>query len=534
MVQKKLPLINSAHGSETRNIINELIKLFNGMGYTYDEALQKAHDVLDEAQKTNNLNNNTNERLDNLIADSGTSSTEVVDARGSATVLSQRLNSMENQTETKSSYLSSNQTNFYTFLTDNIFNEVALTKISSTEMELVAQNDVEGVGYYLLKDPTDDFFKLGKGFHFGRYQKKGQVSFTTHGTWDKEYTNWFTEIENDYFEFTFTGTKATIPFYARANGGLFEIITSDHQYARVSVNGQDVYKNYELNFKPGTHTVKVIFKGADPLNPVSNARGFVLGGQNVIEVETELGRTGVANLLHENSNKEFAFSVNHNGSSFWFPEHNGVGTMYDHTMSIRVDTTPINLDDLSINQSVKGSRVDIHQFMTGYATGKSTELATFRIQHRLSKNGIIKYNGLMTALNNFTISAGYPLMLPADGATQNIVISSFGTKKTNDNTGDYYYFKDEEDSCFGVMTSTNISGYGNYITFAQVDRPLITLRHGKANKPRKDESMFLWQRSNVPKTYFQSMSSKPMVKGEKYEWSGKIGVYLFNNQASFI
>ena len=51
MVQKKLPLINSAHGSETRNIINELIKLFNQMGYTYDEALKKAHDVLNEAQR---------------------------------------------------------------------------------------------------------------------------------------------------------------------------------------------------------------------------------------------------------------------------------------------------------------------------------------------------------------------------------------------------------------------------------------------------------------------------------------------------
>ena len=50
-MQNKLPLINSAHGPETRNIINELIKLFNGMGYTYNEALQKARDVLDEAQK---------------------------------------------------------------------------------------------------------------------------------------------------------------------------------------------------------------------------------------------------------------------------------------------------------------------------------------------------------------------------------------------------------------------------------------------------------------------------------------------------
>ena len=92
MVQEKLPLINSAHGSETRNIINELIKLFNGMGYTYNESLQKAHKVLEEAKRINKLNNNTNIRLDKIIADSGTSSTEVVDARGPYNVLSARLN----------------------------------------------------------------------------------------------------------------------------------------------------------------------------------------------------------------------------------------------------------------------------------------------------------------------------------------------------------------------------------------------------------------------------------------------------------
>ena len=32
MVQKKLPSINSAHGSETRNIINEIIKAINDRG----------------------------------------------------------------------------------------------------------------------------------------------------------------------------------------------------------------------------------------------------------------------------------------------------------------------------------------------------------------------------------------------------------------------------------------------------------------------------------------------------------------------
>ena len=82
MVQNKLPLINSAHGSETRNIINEIIKTLNGLGYTYDQSLQMARNILNEAQRTNDMNAEVNKRLDNIIASSGTSSTEVVDARG--------------------------------------------------------------------------------------------------------------------------------------------------------------------------------------------------------------------------------------------------------------------------------------------------------------------------------------------------------------------------------------------------------------------------------------------------------------------
>ena len=98
MVQKKLPLINSAHGSETRNIINELIKLFNGMGYTYDEALQKAHDILDEAQKTNNMNKDVQSQVNKFISEfesEGTTNLEVVQARGPHEVLNNRLDESE-------------------------------------------------------------------------------------------------------------------------------------------------------------------------------------------------------------------------------------------------------------------------------------------------------------------------------------------------------------------------------------------------------------------------------------------------------
>lgn len=99
MVQKKLPLINSAHGSGTRNIINELIKLFNGMGYTYDEALSKAHDVLEEAKRTNNMNKNVQKQVDDLILHAGESDAEVIQARGEFPLLKDRILDIEDSVD---------------------------------------------------------------------------------------------------------------------------------------------------------------------------------------------------------------------------------------------------------------------------------------------------------------------------------------------------------------------------------------------------------------------------------------------------
>lgn len=100
MVQKKLPFINSSHGSETRNIINELIKLFNGLGYTYDEALYQAKTILNEAKKTNNMNKDVQAQVNKFISEfenEGTTNAEVVQARGDHTVLNERLNLDENK-----------------------------------------------------------------------------------------------------------------------------------------------------------------------------------------------------------------------------------------------------------------------------------------------------------------------------------------------------------------------------------------------------------------------------------------------------
>ena len=94
MAYDKLPSINNAHSSETRNIINELIKIFNSMGFTYNESLSKAESILKEAKKTNEMNKNVQSQLNKFISEfeeEGTTNAEVVQARGEHNVLNERL-----------------------------------------------------------------------------------------------------------------------------------------------------------------------------------------------------------------------------------------------------------------------------------------------------------------------------------------------------------------------------------------------------------------------------------------------------------
>ena len=85
-------IIGSLWDRANRNDINKNFEyLFEGR-QKIDELNYRADKILRDAEVVIRNNNNTNERLDRIIADSGTSSTEVVDARGGHEVLSGRLN----------------------------------------------------------------------------------------------------------------------------------------------------------------------------------------------------------------------------------------------------------------------------------------------------------------------------------------------------------------------------------------------------------------------------------------------------------
>ena len=107
-----IPKINSVHGSETRNIINETIDVVNSFGgvktdlnditsklglLTNDvNAIKKLNvktdSLLKQAEEINNENKSVQSQIDALILESGTSDAEVIQARGGKPLLKDRLN----------------------------------------------------------------------------------------------------------------------------------------------------------------------------------------------------------------------------------------------------------------------------------------------------------------------------------------------------------------------------------------------------------------------------------------------------------
>ena len=88
------------------NIFKEVITMMNKMGYTYEESLRKAHEILDEAQQTNDMNESVQQQINTLIAESGTSDAEVLQARIDAEgneyqVLKERLDEKEKNFSTQ-------------------------------------------------------------------------------------------------------------------------------------------------------------------------------------------------------------------------------------------------------------------------------------------------------------------------------------------------------------------------------------------------------------------------------------------------
>lgn len=329
-MQKKLPSINSAHGSETRNIINELIKLFNSMGYTYDEALQKAHDVLNEAKQTNDMNKDVQKQVNDLILHAGESDAEVIQARGNHTVLNERLKDVDKRLaempikplkygplEMPSDFKPDLLCTFYRDNDGIIKHNMNFNERYKNGTQLYVRsngNDSTADGstaspYRTISKAiadavagTDSKYEIitnipvlnGSDFSFNQTVENKTIAFVSEGTyeesakqsriyslnpsdynddWDTGVAGWVrTMTEGAKFTKTVVGTSISFKYRTDTSGGIFKVKVdgredSVKEYSSYSITNDIVEKNIFFDLGSGNHTVEITFVGADPLNP---------------------------------------------------------------------------------------------------------------------------------------------------------------------------------------------------------------------------------------------------------------------------
>ena len=537
MVQNKLPLINSAHGSETRNIINELIKLFNGMGYTYDEALQKAHDTLAEAKRTNQKNNNTNERLDKIIADSGTSSTEVIDARGDAPVLGGRINNHENQ------------------IIETDFVEILKNKMYFSEMSLIKTHDA-GMQQFdvFLKSISrqvkmtfakpDDYFKLsGVTVSDVDYQptsihvSSADLDYT--GSWvlgtigaEMKYA---TKV-GDSAEYQFTNPGVfdiNFRHFADNRGGILRFTLNGGNPVDVSTfkatTGTVVDKIY-TNVTAGTYTLKVEFIGDDPVNPPSSGAGKSRGWLYSETVSAspvftfdilgeEESQSGETTLMANTSNKEFAFMIapNSNSSFNFVPQHSSKTGFYKNQPIFILDGKEFRISDFNIGEEVKMKNFQFIQEIYGrHPDSGNTNLCVIKTVHTVNLDGSISVDGSFEALRNMRIGSSYVLMSPVNNRVFDSLQTGWGNQypitKTDGSITDLI----EDADCANYVFTSSSNDY--FVAYKHSDKRGNFDVNGSG---AKDYHNFIQHRdADLAKHYINIFAQQGLSSGYKLRWSG--------------
>ena len=540
-MQYKLPLINSAHGSETRNIINELIKLFNTLGYTYNEALQKAHDVLSEAQKTNDMNKDVQKQLDDLILNAGVSDAEVVQARGNYPLLKDRLNAYASSFNDNLYFGTENQLDFVNVVnqTNAHTGKLYVRKREDRTFEVAMPfqgNKVQQ--WYMEKDANDDFIKLSGGFVSNKritsipYANENYDSRT--GTWTTGTVNEYATSVGATMTKVFTGDGIIFKHHCDQRGGVwrFEINNDPALTVEYSTYGtvnatKTVTLIDSLEFKE--HIIVATFLGDDPENTPSTgagtSRGWAKNGDTTDTTYQILKRVNVfdkeTEVFKMVSNKEFAIAITPTGATAtqWIPEHNGVGTAFAIKQEVLFDGVIQNNWDFQ-DDYYEFNSVQVVQELYAKHPEFSFNMAKITQIHTFNSSGVF-IKSIIEPLENFHINNGYFMMAPVDyGFADKMITSLGGTYPIEELGVDIDLSENDKSLSYLFVGSGNLK---NYVGAMTIDEPKKTLRVGGVG--RRSPLTWLQVRSTaIAKLYPQVFHGYNARVGDVYEVSGRFTI----------
>ena len=471
------------------------------------------------------------------------SGAEVAVARGSYSTLDQRLTKKEQEVTAQFAQTNkiSQQTDFVELVKDkqSPYNNMSVLKRADDAYQIWLSNDDKGIIYDFQKDTNDDFIKLTTGY--SGLDKEGSIfvskdvvdSSKVTGTFTTSGLLMYTTVIGDKATLSVTGgTKLSLHIQCESRGGLWSVSVDGGSPVTVSCyNPTTISKDVIIGsgLIDKAHTVVCTFVGNDPANPPSSSpsRGY-LRAQTDLEKGTLTSYSGSVVNTTENtmlgvaSNKEFAFIVTKGGFNNWIPEHATVGSAFKVSEpEFFIDGTIFDAVGMlkgSVNAKSIGASFEIKQHIKGHVVGFG-EVMEMWLSHNVGIDGKVTFVGKMKALTDFTVT-GYPMMLPTQSDFMDEFVSGIYNSKLNDKSESYSYFGEEKD---GVKSGAIISTTNpNLIVAGTLTEPIKAYRMGKDGKPLYGQDLFLWNRANQPKMYWQSMNDHKMKLGEIYAWGSEM------------
>ncbi|MFI9043338.1 hypothetical protein ACIGHC_03175 [Staphylococcus saprophyticus] len=503
-----------------------------------------AKQALDEAISLNAANVSTNERLDKIIADSGTSSTEVIDARGNYTVLNERLANQDKSSD----YLKTKtkETSYMNFLQENSAQlDNNLVKVNS-DRNIDVNIAISNNEYYKLnfaKNINDDFLKFRnadliaavQSLTYASANQDMIVGATLTGSGDNHYiTN-----PGGTLIYKFTGTGISIHYYTDARGGVWKASVDGEFVKNVSthIDAQSPSQliqaaigetNIIKGLQNGVHTLTLEFIGQDENYPTSSPRGWLKinsTGGNDIRTETfviENFDTNTVNVLYD-SNKEFAFDVNLNGNREWIPEHNNTGTLKlssTGSQKLIIDNREVSINSTSAEQSFK--ELKILQNLYGYNSASTEPVCEVLCITTVTSRGV-KFNTSFKWLQEVTVN-GYVNMFTVSPKFADKLTSSYGNQYDIDIYDNSYEYLKEDAPFSYIATGVTYSDY--YATIDNVNA-WETLRLGASTRDGDEwgSELFAIQHRNdyLQKLYPKVYTNHITQPGEIYKFEGYFG-----------
>lgn len=552
------------------NTKNEIINLTNDyrhskidtenkMSYLYDNIgevktlSQKATSALNEAQELKEQSNKANERIDNIITSSGTSSTEVVDARGSYKVLSERLSETDKRNDYEKK--KNNEKNFLDFLFENSAqlsnNTIKVNKDRDLTLK-IALSDKDKFSLNFGKNTNDDFIKFKNMDYVGSVTSSSAQTVTdnltqsmiSNGEVIGSNDNWYTSTIGNKINYTFTGSSISIRIYADARGGVWKasidgifiknISTNLGAYDTSTTLGANVFEvNVANGLENKQHILTLEFIGQDSQFSTTSPRGWLrmktdtskanMAFDTFVYVVKGATVTKTQNALWD-SNKEFAFQVDFGDRSEWIPEHNSIGTLKlsdEGSQRLLVDNKEINITQM-MNET-PFTEVKILQNLFGLHPTTNEKYCEFVIITTITSRGV-KFNTKVKWLKETIVGSGYVNMFTVNPQFMTDIITSYNTKYSTqifDNS--YEYLQDEAPYSY-IATS---SFYNDLYLICHNVNPHETLRmdYDDRDGDAYGKGLFALQHRNqdLQKLYPKTYANHKTKVNEVYKFEGYFG-----------